>query len=53
MTYQERTTYTQDIHNMSAAQIWAAWKRGDVTMYHLIEYQRRHGVTFTGDGKRV
>ena len=51
--YEIRTTYTQEIHNMTPAAIWAAWEAGELTVYQVYEYQVRHNILFTPRGKIV
>ena len=43
--YINRFIYTSDIHNMDAARILAAWKNQELTVYQMLEWQTRHGVT--------
>ena len=50
MTYEQRTTYTREIHNMTAAQIWAAWKAQEITVGELADWQQRHGIYFDQEG---
>jgi hypothetical protein len=50
MTYEQRTTYTPEIHAMNAAQIWAAWKSQQLTVYHVATWQQRHNYYFTANG---
>lgn len=50
MTWEQRTTYTPAIDAMSAAQIWAAWRAGTVTVYHVATWQQRHGMYFDPNG---
>ena len=42
--YINRYLYTEDIHNMSAAQVTQAWHAGDLTVNQVIEWQTRHAV---------
>lgn len=46
-----RNLYTEDMHRMSAAQAWAAWKTGRLTMGQLATWQERHGVYFSPAGE--
>lgn len=43
--YINRFLYTDDIHNMTAAQVTQAWHAGDLTINQVAEWQTRHGVT--------
>lgn len=51
MTIDERLTYSDAIHALSPAQCWAAWENGELTVYHMFEYQARHGITFNENGE--
>jgi hypothetical protein len=51
--YIERIYYSQDIHNMNAAQAWEAWKRGRLTVNQLATWQQRNGIYFDPAGKVV
>lgn len=42
--YINRMLYTDDIHNMTAEQIRAAWSAGELTINQIVEWQTRHGV---------
>ena len=42
--YIDRMTYSSDIHNLDTAGILAAWAAGKVTVFHMLEWQTRHGV---------
>lgn len=50
MTYEQRTTYTPEIHEMEASQIWDAWRQQKITAYHLATWQQRHNYYFTSNG---
>lgn len=51
--YEIRTTYTQEIHNMTPAAIWAAWESGELTVYQVYTYQEKQGILFTPKGKVI
>ena len=53
MTYEQRTTYTPEIHEMNAAQIWAAWRLQKITAYHLATWQQRHNHYFSPTGEKA
>ena len=38
------------IFDMSAAQIWAAWKAQELTAGELADWQQRHGIYFDAEG---
>lgn len=42
--------YTTEHHNMTPDAVWAAWHAGKLTVFHMWEYQIRHGGYFTPDG---
>lgn len=50
MTYEERMTYTLEIHELTPAQAWAAWKAGQLSMYHMERWQLYHDHYFTPEG---
>jgi hypothetical protein len=52
MTYEQCITYTPEIHEMNAAQIWAAWKQQKITVHHLATWQQRHNYYFTPGGEK-
>lgn len=49
--YINRTAYTAEIDRYTAAQAWAAWTAGRLTVGQLATWQQRHGVTFGPDGR--
>lgn len=49
--YMTRTTYTPEIHAMSAAQVWAAWKAQQLTMGQVASWQCNHGIYFDCEGR--
>lgn len=49
--YINRFLYTSEIHNMSAAQLWAAWENQELTVYQVLTWQQRHGITLDSTGK--
>lgn len=51
--YIEKTWYSQEIHNMNAAEAWEAWTRGRLTVQQLVTWQQRHGICFDPAGKVV
>lgn len=38
------------IDNMTAAQIWAAWKAQELTVGQVADWQQRHGIYFDERG---
>ena len=53
MTYTERTAYTEKIHAMTPAQVWAAWKSQALTAYQVATWQQRHNYYFTPTGGKA
>ncbi len=53
MTYEQRITYTPEIHNMNAAQIWAAWKGQQLTVNQVATWQQKHNYYFTANGGKA
>ena len=53
MTYKERTAYTNEIHAMTPAQVWAAWKSQALTAYQVATWQQRHKYYFTPTGGKA
>ena len=51
MTYQERTAYTNEIHEMTPAQVWAGWKKQLLTMDQVVTWQTKHKTYFDSEGK--
>lgn len=51
--YIEKTWYSQEIHNMNAAQVWSAWKNNRLTVGQLATWQQRHGIYFNPAGEVV
>lgn len=51
--YEIRTTYTQEIHEMTPAEAWSAWEAGELTVYQVYEYQVHHGIMFTPRGEVI
>ena len=51
--YIEKTWYSQEIHNMNAAQAWNAWKNNRLTVGQLATWQQRHGIYFNPAGEVV
>ena len=49
----EPIAYTTEHDSMTPAQIWAAWKAGKIAVFHMWEYQNRHGGYFTSDGDYI
>lgn len=45
--------YTRKHNDMSAAQVWAAWKNGEMTVFHVTQWQNRHGGYFTPAGEFI
>lgn len=45
-------TYTQEIHDMTPAQIWAAWKNQEITAGQLANWQTKHNYYFNQDGSK-
>ena len=43
--YINRFLYTDEIHNMNAAQVTRAWRAGELTVSQVVEWQTRHAVT--------
>lgn len=43
--YINRFLYTDEIHNMTADGIRAAWSAGELTIHQVYTWQQRHGVT--------
>ena len=39
-----------NIYDMSAAQIWAAWKAQELTVDQVVTWQQRHGIYFDEKG---
>lgn len=50
MTYEQRTAYTSEIHAMTPAQVWAAWKNQELTLGEMLAYQAHAGIYFNPDG---
>ena len=48
-----RVTYTQEINQMDAAQIWDAWKKQLVTLYQLAKWQAYHNYYFNEKGENI
>lgn len=46
----ERLTYSAELHALSPAECWEAWENGELTVYHMLEYQARHGIYFDENG---
>ena len=53
MTYKERTAYTNEIHAMTPAQVWAAWKSQALTAYQVATWQQRHNYYFSPTGGKA
>ena len=53
MTYTERTAYTREIHEMTPAQVWAAWKAQELTVHQVATWQQRHQYYFTPTGGKA
>ena len=53
MTYTERTAYTNEIHEMTPAQVWAAWKAQLLTAYQVATWQQRHNYYFSPTGGKA
>lgn len=53
MTYQEHTAYTNEIHAMTPAQIWAAWKAQQLTVNQVVTWQQRHRYYFSPTGGKA
>ena len=53
MTYNERTAYTNEIHEMTPAQVWAAWKAQQLTAYQVATGQQRHNYDFSPTGGKA
>lgn len=49
--YLTRTTYTPEIHAMTADQVWEAWKAQLLTMGQVASWQANHGIYFDCDGR--
>ena len=46
-----RVWYSPEIHDMTAAQAWAAWQDQRLTMGQLATWQQRHGLRFSPAGE--
>lgn len=46
-----RTVYTAEIDRYTAAEAWAAWSAGRLTVGQMATWQERHGVTFDSEGR--
>lgn len=42
--YINRFLYTDEIHNMTADRIRAAWSAGELTMQQVLTWQQRHNI---------
>lgn len=42
--------YTEEHDRMTPAQIWEAWKRCELTVFHMLTWEARHGMYFDEDG---
>ena len=51
--YERRTTYTPEIHAMTAPEIWQAWKRQEISVDQLATWQERHGYYFNETGGQI
>ena len=51
MNIDMRLTYTDAIHQLTPEQCWTAWESGELTVYQVFEYQRRHGINFNNKGE--
>lgn len=45
--------YTSNHDNMTPAQIWSAWETGEICVFHMLEWQTRHGGYFTENGNFI
>ena len=45
--------YTTEHNNQDAAQIWASWKRGEITAFHRVQWQTRHNGHFDRNGNFI
>lgn len=48
-----RVTYTGEYDQMTAAQIWGAWKNQLITVFQFSEWQTRHNFNFNEMGDRI
>ena len=48
-----RVTYTREMDNMNAAQIWAAWKNQNITVFQFSEWQQSHNTYFNDIGEQI
>jgi hypothetical protein len=46
-------TYTNEIHEMTPAQVWAAWKAQALTVDQVATWQQRHHYYFTPTGEKA
>lgn len=51
--YINRNIYTAEMNDYTAAQAWAAWKAGRLTVGQLATWQERHRTYFDGAGNLV
>ena len=42
--------YTTEHDSMTPAEIWDAWHSGNMAVFHILEYETRHGLYFDPDG---
>lgn len=49
----ENGKYTETIHNMDAAQIWAAWKNQQLNVGQVATWQQQHNYYFDINGGRI
>lgn len=47
------STYTTTIHDMTPAQVWAAWRGQEITAGQLATWQERHNYYFNQTGGRI
>ena len=46
-------TYTQTIHDLTPAQIWAAWKAQEITADQLSTWQQQNNYYFNDHGGQI
>ena len=49
----ESGNYTETIHEMTAREIWAAWKNQQLNMGQVATWQQRHNTFFNSKGEIV
>ena len=46
-------SYTTEHDSMTASQTWDAWKRGEITVFHMLQWQTHHNGHFDINGNFI